>query len=255
MNTFTRCSMLAAMLLALAVGPAQGAMVVTHTGANDPTTEGFTLSNPSSTNSASALTPDGTTGLDAWQIVDNDSGASNAFILYEHTLTGSQLTDATNDGWRLSAKVRVPNADETPGAAIGFDFFFDGKFFRVALGSTAGGDTLVDVLASNGTFTNVDTLTGLNYHDIVLDYDPVADEVDLLIDNTLAANNLAGFTPGGSPPPGRLRFGSLSSTDTGTGNWNQVQFTIVPEPASLALLGLGGLCMLGGRFRGGRDVA
>jgi len=245
MNTFTRCSMLAAMLLALAVGPAQGAMVVTHTGANDPTTEGFAFNNPSSTNSASALTPDGTTGLDAWQIVDNDSGAGNAFILYEHTLTGSQLTDATNDGWRLSAKVRVPNADTPASSATAFDFFFDGEFFRVALGSTSDGDTLVEVLNSSGAFDNVDTLTGLDYHDIVLEFDPVADEVDLLIDNTPAADNLAGFNPSGSPPPGRLRFGSLSSTDTGTGNWNQVQFAIVPTPAALpAGLGLMSLMML-----------
>jgi len=229
----------AALALGLIMSVCTGAQaaVITHSGANDPVGEGWTK-NAGANTSASALSPDGTTGKDAWQVVDNGT-QSGEFHLYEFTLSATQLTAATNQGWELSATLRLPTSDQTTDEGVSFDFGFGGKTYRAMFGTTSGGDTQVSV---KGDSDSDATLTGLGYHNYLFAFDPVTDQVSFSIDGVEQDAEVVGFTGG---VDSRIRFGSLGSTETGTGNWNAVSFAIVPTPAALpAGLGLMSLMML-----------
>jgi hypothetical protein len=112
------------------------------------------------------------------------------------------------------------------------------------LGSDSDGDPIV-VLGEGANDTSVwgPTFTlqgvGSTYHLYELVYYPEADFANLFVDGT---QRLSGYT-GVSADTERVFFGSANSYTMGHGNYNLVQWEIVPEPSTLALLSMGALTL------------
>lgn len=228
---------------------AHASLIVSHGGATDPATEGWTENGGDANISKTALSPDGTTGTDAWQIEDNSTGK---FLYYAYELSEAQKTDAKDQGWEMAVTLRMPDSGQTASPAVGFDYIGLGteskNAYRAFFGTTAGGDTEVR-LGKNSTESDVvATLTGLDYHDYLFAFDPSTGDVSFSIDGTVEVAQVSLFELNSAKDP-QIRFGSLSSADTGTGNWNEAQFTIIPEPASALLLALGAVALLKRRAR------
>src|SRR5262249_16827986 len=122
--------------------------------------------------------------------------------------------------------------------------------FDLGLGLTAQGDTVVglaNTIDTNGPGGSVEgfgpsyTLTGLGngYHTYSLLYSPASHLADLSVDGVIRIQGYAGTTESLSDPG--FNFLGLSG---GQANFNFVQFSSVPEPPSMILLGVGGVLMV-----------
>mgnify|MGYP001368632011 CR=1 FL=1 len=215
-----------------------------------PQTQGWTLTDPS--NGAVVLTdlsPDGSTGLNAW-IIDDQVTFSGARAHYGQVFAQGDLDQATDWGWEMTAQLRLV---QSSGLCVVLDF---------ATGNSSVDDRYLiwlevqgsDVLASNN-------LTGASivcpgamdgaYHTFAL-LKPAG------ATNTTAQFLFDGVVLGSWPraqsgsgaPAGGMNWGSGSSGGTGIANWNQVTFkkgtdviqlgTAYCGPANLNSTGQGG---------------
>lgn len=241
------CGSLMVSALAISGVQATAAPIVQHTGANDPTTEGFTYGTNGASVVTSGVTNDNGTGLDAW-IVD-DNGAN--FGLYYKGFSAAERTSLLASNFTGTMRLRVPDISTSPAGAVLFDVNLGptNRRFLIYFGTNANGE--LTIAYNDGSA--LQTIAGASnqaYHTVRLDYDFANADADVFVDNTLAKANYTGFTSGGSNQNGnangQVQFGSGSGAGQGQGNYNLVSVAI-PEPASLALLGLGGLLMLGRR--------
>jgi hypothetical protein len=221
-----------------------------HSGSTDPATEGFTFFTAAPAPTTGPLTPDGSTGFNAWQITttgftSQGSYASGAF-------TGSQLSDIANNGYVLSLRARpIKNSAQawSPGTPIAMataDVGLNASTrFTIALSLNGSGDTVVTLassVSSGGPGGSVltpgtsFTLTGDSgsYHFYQLDYNGTTGLADLFIDGIDEHTAYAGHSSFAS------NFGLAFGADSfAEGNFNLVELTSsasVPEPASLTLL-------------------
>ena len=228
---------------------AEAAVVFSHSGNADPTTEGWVVEPsfaPFGRPSSGPLTGD--LGLDAWSIDDNlTTIGSNWF--YTQSPDAAQNSQASTNGWTLRARLRVVDSPDAVGNAgsIILEYANGVTDYRLALGAEADGDPIVLLwdggVSSDGTTATGTSFTlqggGSGYHLYELVYKPVAGAADLFIDGVLRVSNFTGVA---SSTFNRVAWGSASSSDTGQSNWNLVEWevTAVPLPAALPLF-LGGL--------------
>jgi hypothetical protein len=110
----------------------------------------------------------------------------------------------------------------------------------MGFGSEADGDPIVLLFDGGGSHPNFTgpryTLQGAGstYHRYDLVFDPVNDSADLFVDGVERVSDFPGYALAATT----FGFGNGSSADTGQGNFNAVQFIVVPEPASVLLFGL-----------------
>ncbi len=122
----------------------------------------------------------------------------------------------------------------------------------MTFGSDADGDPTVLVATGfgGGTFTGP-TFTleasGGGYHLYTLVFYPVAGSADLFVDGTEQISNYLGHTVGAGSK--EVDWGGSQSTTTGQGNYNLIQWNIVPEPSTALLLASGLVAMAVGRRR------
>ena len=244
------------LLGALGIGAqSRAATLALHSGANDPTSEGWTkVSNPNSVFAGPELN-DQNSGLDAWKIDDFGAG----FLFYSRVITSTDNANATANGWRLSARLRIV---DTSGGNIGVDAspfmaYRNGTTnYQIHFRADADGDPIAYMATSFSPPAGAQfTLQGggSGYHLYELDFNP-ATGTSLSIDGTVALSSAVG-SPLDSGAV--VLFGAGSSSPTGQANFNLVQFespipvSIVPVPATLPLLlvGLGGLGIVGSRKR------
>lgn len=244
------------LLPAILSGPSSAAtadVLFHYSGPTDPVSQGWTASAAASGISVGSLPNDNGTGVDAW-FVEDTSTAVGSFFGYSQTLNSSQLTTAASDGWTLRARLRVANDGDSVGnqGSVMVDFINGTTQYGMAFGSQLDGDPVISLPDSN-----VDQFSGLSftlegggngYHLYELVYDPVADSADLFVNGIERISNYTGRSGGLES----VRFGALSSLDTGQGNYNLIQFevgpTAIPEPTSLWLLA-GGAVVTGWRHR------
>lgn len=229
------------LLIALRAAPLSAEIIFEHTGNADPVTEGWTVFDAGGGGQlVGPLTNDAGSGLDAWSIRDT-STALFSTLSYNQTPTPAQLSQASTLGWSYSITIRIPNASDLA-AASPFASYRDGsRNWQVGFGSEADGDPIVLLFDGGGSHPNFTgpsyTLQGAGstYHEYDLVFNPVADTADLFIDGVERISNFPGYALAATT----FGFGNGSSADTGQGNFNSVQFLVVPEPASALLFGLG----------------
>src|SRR5205823_7979113 len=110
-----------------------------HQGAADPTTEGWAP--VVAAGGGATAGPVSDDAGDAWRVTEKPS-IQGGFIAYQQTPDDAQLRQAIANGWALSARVRVPEAGQTPDTVTAF--FQDGsRNWQMEIGSNAAGDPIV----------------------------------------------------------------------------------------------------------------
>jgi hypothetical protein len=220
-------------------------IIFEHTGNADPLTEGWTAFNAGGGGQVvGPLTNDAGSGLDAWSMSDTSSALFTT-LSYNQTPSPAQLNQASTLGWSYSVTIRIPNSSDLA-AASPFIAYRDGsRSWQLHFGSEADGDPIVQLHDGGGAHPNFTGPTytlqqaGSTYHTYALVFDPLDDSADLFVDGVERISDFPGFALAATT----FGFGNGSSADTGQGNFNSVQFMIVPEPESalLAALGFAGL--------------
>ena len=234
-------ALVAAVLLSSSV--ANAGIFITHTGANDPLTEGWNATQTPLGVGASvgAVVNDLGLGIDAWSTDDNSTGS--AFPSYIYNPTAGEIADATTNGWKASINLRVVDVNDAQDSSVLFEYGDTTRRFLVEFGSDQSGNATVQLFTGQdandptiflGPIFNVGSG---GYHLYELIYDPVAGSADLFVDGV---EQLSDYT-GHGQATNRIAWGGLSGFGVGQGNYNFVQFetnTSVSEPGTLALLGL-----------------
>ncbi len=218
---------------------ARAAVVFSHSGNNDPASEGFTLT--TAANSDAALTPVANDqGYDAWQIADTTTASFDSST-YNATPSAANHTAAATDGFVLRARIRALAGGAVSGNAV--EYAGDGTNLNVryllnVVVDTDG--TAIVTVNVNGTTTFDTGSTGYVLYELV--YDPGTNNADLYIDGVEQVSDIA---PLASLNLNRFYFGDNQSDVLSSANYNLAEFQtgqkLIPEPASLALLGLGTL--------------
>lgn len=214
---------LLALVFLSGVTASQGALIASHTGSNDPTTEGFLLSN----NTAVAGPITGDLGKSAWA-VDSAGGYYN----HRFQMDAAAETDANTNGWNLTMTLRLVDIPDAMDFGVYADYASSAGIFQIGFGTQADGDPIIGLNTDSGFTTFAFEGGGAGYHTYQIIYNPAIGGASLSIDGTVRLSGWTGRT--GSAPP-LVNFGSY---DTGHANWNEFTFSSVPEPTSGMLAGI-----------------
>jgi hypothetical protein len=229
--------------------PAQAFLLIKHEGATDPLTEGFPAASSAfgQTFTTNALTPDGSTGFNAWEIKSDSpyvgGGGLSSFAVYIHNWSPSELASISTLPRLVQMRLRVVDPNDVVDSGMQAGWSFGGKEYYVGFGSAANGDPIVGLGSTFTSYPQQYTVTGAAGQYVLYelkDYD--ADGTFRLFAN--------GFdtglnTSGASSSQNRVFFGDgdASAGAFGHANWNLLLID-VPEPTSAALAGLGLLVLL-----------
>ncbi len=205
--------------------------IIQHSGANNPLTEGFSISslhNPEVQQLGPVFDDQ---GFDAWSIKDS---RPSGYTFYQYALLPEETESASIHGWMMSANMRFVELGDS----------------RLDLMTASNGFTFYLTLKSNGDIVvshrQVVLYTieggGNDYHEFSLVYDVEDTTVSLWIDGSLRLTNI--FESTNYSAPTSVLFGN--GGPHGHTHWNEFTFAAIPEPATVALLsGLGALVFVG----------
>lgn len=252
-----RCAISLAFVVALAVTQnVYGTIIVSHAGAIDPTTEGWTLQQRANGAAGPLASDPYGGGVAAWYTYDADSFADSAQAFYhgESALTSPALADIATGGWAMRANLRVldmkTEGNEQPDQAPGLQVALAGsqQWAILKLGQDSSGNTTAQLSAgfnpSTGSFndSSIITISGGGYHNYELRGRPTGSLVDLYVDGTKRVDGLsdANLDADFAGALGnRIYWGCADTAGVGIGYYNSVQFETapVPEPSTLVLFG------------------
>jgi hypothetical protein len=231
MNKFIKitCRSLAlATFCAIAVGPAlgQGTMIIQHSGAADPLTEGFV----GHAFGGSPVFNDA--GVNAWATPSSTNSSSS----YGYFLSSQQQIETTGANWTFTVNVRVAteHASTNPVAFYaGLEVGSEG--YLLLFDSTPTGDPDELYLSVNSGPTNIVNLTGAGstYNNYQLIYNASADMASLWINGVEYTNDIS---PLQQHNGSQVYWGSEGTSAYELANWNLVSFEITPEPTTICLL-------------------
>lgn len=231
-------------------------VLFSHTGSNNPTTEGWTRSLTTSTVTGEAYNDNGTP---VWKITDPGQSSGGTNLYYQASMNATVLSNALTAGWELSATISIPTDDPTSGVAwsadsniwlgfIGTDPGGGRRYWALQFGRDATGSTRV---AATGFGTSKTLAPG--YHDYSLAYDPATAQVTISIDGEVWQTGYAGVTAGAGSSI--IYWGDNNGQSTAipprSAYFESVQFSVglVPEPSRLLLLAAGAVMACGRRKR------
>jgi hypothetical protein len=236
-------TLLAGLLVATLGDAAHAALIASHSGSTDPTTEGWIL------DSYGAYSVSGGADEEAhWYI--NDANSSKARYLYN--LDSTILGDSS--GWTMTARVKVNSANWVDGAKLGV--LDSTSWWQINLCADPTG--YMGAYAWNSTHGFGSQLSPVNpslaYHTYQIVYNAVGDAADYYMDGTFLGGALRS-----SVPPGygiyRAEWGDGSDGAIGadSSRWSFVSFEtgqhVVPEPSMITLLVVGLLSLLAYAWR------
>jgi hypothetical protein len=226
-------------------GLAQADVIVQHVGALDPTGEGFTLKDPTSTFLKAA---DHYLGEDSWWTA-NSGGPDNdpARGYYQHDFITADLDSMSSSGWR--GDVRIVNnrvSDDGTDYGVGFSVDTATRRYEFYLGTDASSNPLLYQYGSSG-MQQIATVTGSGYHtySFVVPSGSGA-TADFRVDD-ISVGTVTGVEGTYSTP--RLWFGSAANTAHFSVNYALASVSTIPEPSSLALLSISVLSFLAYAWR------
>lgn len=230
----------AAATIGLSGAAASASVIAEHVGSADPDTEAV-----SSTN-ATTWIPGGIVAGETGPITGPPPSwrVSGGTSSYSYDPSPAEHDALALNGWKLSANIRVPNANETVDYQPFVEYSSDDESLRYFLnfGSNSSGQQIVAVNDTTADHT-VLTSTTSSFVLYELVYDPVADTADLFINGDEEISNI--LHAGGSND--RVMFAGANRNGSGEGHWNLVRLEVLPEPASAVLMLLGGAVLMGGR--------
>ncbi len=202
--------------------------------APDPTTQGWLFNTTGQALlSSGPVSPDGTTGLNAWNITDA-LGSGYNYNYYYHNLNSNQLTQSYTDGWRMTTYSRfLDSYGFHTGPIIQFTDILDRRY--VASFELSEDDELVVNLYGQGRFTLTDSQASKDYHLHEIEYDPITDTASYYFDGSFIHDNWAAKHDLYSDP-GRIVWGASSTAGMGNMNYNYVSFEVIPEPTTIVLI-------------------
>jgi len=213
--------------LLVCVGQAS-ASVAEHHGANDPTTEGWSM-----LGNASLGSPD--TDLDAW-IVDQPVGK---WCQYAAAVSSADLSSLESNGWVFTVDLAdLSGPDHTDPAIPGvpswtvFAIFSDaGHYWGFALGTDGAGDALVRPTDGANTTYSVG-VDAPEFHRYAISKGAGASEAEVRVDGSLVAS----FTGIAASEKG-VYWGSGQTDCSGIGAYRTVFLTAAPGLPAFALVG------------------
>jgi hypothetical protein len=228
----TICVAAAILLFTIVNRAPAGVIVSQHVGANDPTTEGWLDTDGGAGSSVGPVFNDAASGFDAWQV--HDTGSTRIRNYQQHP-PASIMGQALQQGWTLRARVRVVDPATPADGPISFDVSLINRVFHLDIGSDADGDPVVRLL-DDTTPPAEFTIQGAGggYHLFEMIYDPTTLLADVRVDSQHVAD-YEGYLSPLTVILHSVRFGG--DGDAGRGNYNLVQFEVVPEPGGGAAVG------------------
>jgi len=204
----------------------QGSLIFQHSGASDPTIEGFSFSG------TGAVGPVvGDFGVDAWSTAGGIAYYSRGLTPQEQAIVGA------ND-WALSISLRMVDAAGPNGSTF-IRFATGTEEFALGFGLMPNGDPLVRSYGAGTTYVLAGA--GPGYHSYLLKYQSLLGTASLWVDNVERLSNISAFGPSSVA---FFRWGAGQSPDYATANWNLVSLKVVPEPSSVALSICAGLLLI-----------
>jgi len=237
---------LATCLLPLWASAAQVALYDAGTAGNpatapDPTVQGWTLVG-SGANSA-GLSPDGTTGSNAWQITDTTTDSPTDS--YNHPLSVAQHDQASSNGWSVTATVRL---DPSVSGSQTMTLIYDNTAVRwilfVNLTGGAGSNYSLGVFGGGTAVGDTGVAEDGLYHTFEIRGSDGTSAAEVYVDG--ASVGTAGtYSSAGDG----VTFGSGSSNGKGIGNYHKIEMTVndtapPPPPPQVALSRLFGSHMV-----------
>ena len=184
---------------------------------------------------SAGLSPDGASGFNVWRMLDNSAAASQ-FITWNFAFTAQQHTDAANNGWRMSTRIRAadPVAGNASGNSIVLLYGNNAAKRWIAFYDITPTNTLVLTLLGSPTLTFVITdtnvATGYNLHE--MEFSPLTQRATYRFNGTVLTTNLNNATGAYNG----VQWGTGSTGGRGDGYWNTVSFEINDPPPPPAVV-------------------
>lgn len=217
------------LVLAIEQAAGQGTIILQHSGATDPTTEGFSfsgqrgLSGPVINN----------LGMNAW-ITATSAGDGPAY--YTQILTPQQQAELAGASWDLSVTLRVVQSPDPVDTRVAFDL--GSMAYWLSFSVNANGDPVVGPYTLTGA--------GSTYNNYQLIYDASTETASLWVNNVEVNSDQPGFAYN---YPAQLSWGEENQGGPYQANWSLVSLEITPEPSAISLLFLGGGVLIYVRIR------
>jgi hypothetical protein len=174
-------------------------------------------------------------GTPAWFVDDNATGVGSVF--YSAYLSADQTASAFARGWRLKLNLRTVDVPDASPWGSPFVEYRNGRFgYAIGFGTQPDGDPIVLLQNWGPLFLSqmhVVEGAGPGYHTYELVHHSGTDSAAVFVDGKFLSNyagRLDTLFVGGP----FLSWGAGLNQDTGQGNFNLVQFSIIPEPSTLA---------------------
>ena len=206
-------------------------VILHHSGASNPTSEGWTLNKQSENVSASAVINDLGTGIDGWSI--DDFSTETDVLTYTGNITPEQQGRIDANGWKLSILVRVIDLPTLPDGSAASDNSIAvelrtgnaSRDFDLVLGYEVNDGN--PAIIANGIAHWVD-----NYALIEVEYTPQVGEwgepILTVSINGTRRYNYTGVDPNGAGSP-YVAWGAFGGATTGHAHWAEVKFEVLPE--------------------------
>jgi hypothetical protein len=218
-----------------------GTVIAQHSGDTDPTTEGFTLRDGAS---GSPLTPDPAyPAVNAWATV--------TYSQYQYQLSTEENSQALANGYTVSATLRIDTANMGAGDEVAIFVIQmlndddEGEWYFVKFSTDVNKIPTLYFYNEDRNYEAYSyAMSDAGYHTYTIAYDGATGKGDLLVDGVVVFDDVGPDIADPAltkTPYGRVSFGNTSGLSGTQSNWSSLEFSVVPEPATLSLLTLGGV--------------
>ena len=232
-NSILRLSLFSALIVTT-----DGAVIYSHDGEANPTTEGWGRFEEAG--AGAGLTQERSLPGEAWRIQDVSS-VVGSYVHYRREPSPKLNALAASIGWELSTTIRLPDNAPNLNSANGFfvSYSREGVSYQMFFTRTANGDPRVTVRGDFGGSYTLEGLGDSDFHSYSLVYDPVEMSVDLYVDGVERISNYLGENDGLED---RIGWGASGGSPQAMADFAEVTFSVpaIPEPSTPLLMVLAG---------------